>query len=222
MSGRLAGKVWMSALPRKLKPLAAALADIARDDGSNIRPGLRYTAWLLSDEDDAEPETRTIQRGLKELRRLGVLSLVAHEHGGRGYATEYHLHEEKLPQRRPWREAKAAREKGDNLSPIDQERVTTEPEKGDNRDQERVTAEAKKGDTQTPPTVISSLPSSTPANDPAPSGANVGGLSPKEQLVLEWQKAGRMPPAHSINEARENDQIAADLRRRGLLQGVPA
>ena len=47
MSGLLAGKVWQSALDPKLKPLAAALADIASDDGTNIYPSVSYVAWPL-------------------------------------------------------------------------------------------------------------------------------------------------------------------------------
>ncbi|HEY8228217.1 MAG TPA: hypothetical protein VIG25_23305 [Pyrinomonadaceae bacterium] len=48
MSGRLAGKVWASGLAAHLKPLAAAMADIANDDGMSLYPSVAYLGWLLS------------------------------------------------------------------------------------------------------------------------------------------------------------------------------
>jgi hypothetical protein len=48
VSGLLAGKVWLSNLHRKLKPLAATLADIANEDGTSIYPSVEYVARRLS------------------------------------------------------------------------------------------------------------------------------------------------------------------------------
>lgn len=98
MSGLLAGKVWQSNLESHLKPLAAAMADIANDDGSRIYPSVAYLAWLLGKGE------RSVQQGLAELKALGVLQVVAFESGGRNHPTEYHLIEGNLPQRPSWKE----------------------------------------------------------------------------------------------------------------------
>lgn len=100
MSGLLAGKVWQSNLEAHLKPLAAAMADIANDDGTNIYPSVAYLAWLLGKGE------RSVQYGLDELKTLGVIRPVAYDRGGRSRATEYLLSEEKLPKRAPWKETK--------------------------------------------------------------------------------------------------------------------
>src|SRR6266446_7761289 len=97
MSGFLAGKVWQSDLPRKLKPLTAALADIANDDGTSIYPSVAYVAWLLSSS------RRFVQGGMAKLRALGVLEVVANPGGGRSLTVEYRMMEEKLPSRPAWR-----------------------------------------------------------------------------------------------------------------------
>ena len=80
MSGWLAGIVWQSNLPRRLKPVAAALADIANDDGTSIEPSIAYVAWLLGDSGDEGaldpsapvPGERAIQSAIAELRALGL------------------------------------------------------------------------------------------------------------------------------------------------------
>lgn len=98
MSGLLAGKVWQSDLASHLKPVAAAMADIANDDGTSIYPSVEYLAWLLSRKE------RSVQVALAELRELGVIVPVANLLGGRGNPVEYNLIEEKLPKRISWRE----------------------------------------------------------------------------------------------------------------------
>lgn len=97
MSGLLAGKVWQSNLDSHLKPLAAAMADIANDDGSSIFPSVAYLAWLLGKGE------RSVQHGLSELKNLGIIEAVAFERGGRNHTTEYRLIEAKLPYRLPWK-----------------------------------------------------------------------------------------------------------------------
>jgi len=97
VSGFLAGKVWQSDLPRKLKPLAAALADIANDDGTSIYPSVAYVAWLLSSS------KRFVQDGMAKLKTRGVLEVVANAGGGRSLTVEYRMIEEKLPLRQAWR-----------------------------------------------------------------------------------------------------------------------
>jgi hypothetical protein len=98
MSGLLAGKVWQSNLDSHLKPLAAAMADIANDDGTSIFPSVAYLAWLLGKGE------RSVQQGLSELKAVGVIEAVAFEKGGRNHPTEYRLIESALPNRLPWKE----------------------------------------------------------------------------------------------------------------------
>jgi hypothetical protein len=105
MSGLLAGKVWLSGLSSKLKPLAATLADIANDDGSRIFPGVPYVTWRLGWSE------RSTRAGLKALRRLGVLETAIEGGHGPGSLTEYRLVEANLPQRPPWK-------KGANPAPF--------------------------------------------------------------------------------------------------------
>jgi hypothetical protein len=97
MSGLLAGKVWLSDLSPRLKPLAATLADIANDDGTSIYPSVQYVAWRLG------RSKRFVQGGLSQLRRLGVLEVVANSLGGRGLTVEYRMIEKRLPDRPSWR-----------------------------------------------------------------------------------------------------------------------
>lgn len=97
MSGLLAGKVWQSALAPELKPLAAALADIASDDGTSIYPSVEYIGWLLG------KTRRSVQMGLARLRKAEVLLVIGNGKGGRSLSTEYRLIEANLPAREPWK-----------------------------------------------------------------------------------------------------------------------
>lgn len=112
MSGFLAGKVWQSALAPHLKPLAAALADIANDDGTSIYPSVAYVAWLLGRSE------RAIQNGLSDLRAEGILKVEGHGCGGKGHPTEYRLIESALPRRPPWKEHRQT--KGETVAPFEQ------------------------------------------------------------------------------------------------------
>lgn len=128
MSGLLAGKIWQSNLSSHLKPLAAAMADIANDDGSSIFPSVAYLAWLLGKGE------RSVQQGLSELKSLGIIEAVAFEKGGRNHPTEYRLIETHLPYRIPWKELK----KGATSAPFVSEKGATGDIKGCNSEQERV------------------------------------------------------------------------------------
>lgn len=110
MSGLLAGKIWQSGLDPHLKPLAAALADIANDDGTSIYPSVAYVAWLLGRSE------RSVQTGLAELRKSCVLKVVAYRYGGRGNTTEYRLIEDNLPKRASWKQYRA--QKGAAFAPF--------------------------------------------------------------------------------------------------------
>lgn len=128
MSGLLAGKVWQSNLSSHLKPLAAAMADIANDDGSRVFPSVAYLAWLLGKGD------RSVQNGLAELKSLGIIEAVAYEKGGRNHPTEYHLIESNLPYRAPWKDVR----KGATSAPFAEIKGAVSDNKGCSFEQERV------------------------------------------------------------------------------------
>jgi len=174
MSGFLAGKVWQSDLVPSLKPLAAALADIANDDGTSIYPSVEYVAWLLGKGE------RTVQRGLAELKQIGVLEVVAYRSGGRGHATEYRLIEGRLPKRPSWRQSHV-KKKGAILAPFP-ERVNgdTRDTKGDVSEPERVQLSTVKGERScTPPAkeTSSNRPLTRPSVNNALSGERYASAS---------------------------------------------
>ncbi len=98
MSGLLAGRVWHSALDASLKPLAACLADEGNDLGANIYPSIAFLAWKLSVSE------RSVQRGMADLRRMGIIREVGKKKFGRIFLPVYFLDVKKLPSRRPWAE----------------------------------------------------------------------------------------------------------------------
>ncbi len=106
MSGLLAGKVWQSALPADLKPIAAALGDIGNDDGTNIYPSIPYICWLLGRSE------RSVRGWLSALRQLGVLEIVGDvtdpKKLGAGYGAEYILRSDRLPARDSWGKTRKA------------------------------------------------------------------------------------------------------------------
>lgn len=146
MSGFLAGKVWQSNLAPHLKPLAAALADIANDDGTSIYPTVAYVAWLLG------RSTRAVQTGLAELRELKVLQLVR-KGGGRRRTTEYQLVEHALPLRSPWK---------DTVKAVNPETVAGFPGKGAVCDIEALKSETETMKPASPPSDPLQEPSKEP------------------------------------------------------------
>jgi hypothetical protein len=155
MSGLLAGKVWQSDLSSHLKPLAAALADIANDDGTSIYPSVAYVAWLLG------KGRRSVQLGLSELRDLGIIEAIGNEKGGRGQATEYQLIEAKLPKRITWQELR----KGAKNAPFTEPKGATDDDKGRNFEHERAHSTTERVKPVTPDP---SVPVSQPLGEPLP------------------------------------------------------
>lgn len=64
---------------------ALAYADHAHDDGTSIRPSVKYIAKKTRQSE------RTVQRYLSSMRRSGWLEIVRFARGGRGFATEYRI-----------------------------------------------------------------------------------------------------------------------------------
>jgi len=101
MSGFLAGKVWQSALPGTLKPLAACLADFANEaDGGGVHPSNEYLQWLLN------VSHSTIQRQMVKLKEMKILVAVENAAGGRSKIPIYRLDVNALPKRKTWQELK--------------------------------------------------------------------------------------------------------------------
>lgn len=161
MSGLLAGKVWQSDLASHLKPLAAALADIANDDGTSIYPSVAYMAWLLG------KERRSVQLGLSQLKALGIIEALGSEKGGRGKPTEYRLLEASLPKRIPWKELR----KGAENAPFTETKGASDDVKGRISQHERAHSTTQRAHSTAPdpsvtvrePLVEPALPFSSPA-----------------------------------------------------------
>lgn len=166
MSGLLAGKVWQSDLASHLKPLAAALADIANDDGTSIYPSVAYMAWLLG------KGRRSVQLGLSELREAQIIEPVGHDKGGRGQPTEYRLIEANLPKRIPWKELRKGAENAPFISERAQPTSPIKPTKGASREAKGRISEHKRAHFSTervkPVTPDPSVTVKEPSVEPSP------------------------------------------------------
>lgn len=165
MSGLLAGKVWLSNLDPRLKPLAATIADIGDDDGTAIYPSVAYIAWRLGISE------RSVQRGLSDLIDMGILKFIglhnyqkgiskpaadSEENVGRGWTREYRLIEARLPSRPPWNKER----KGDKLSPF---REVGSCGKGDTQDAKGCQPRCEKVTAASPESSLSVSEPSEPA-----------------------------------------------------------
>jgi hypothetical protein len=91
MSGALVTQVFDSALPRMLKPIAAALATFADDDGTSMFPSVARVAWMLG------VHPRHARRAVSALRAMGVL--VVRQRPAPGRTTRYYFDAAALPER---------------------------------------------------------------------------------------------------------------------------
>jgi hypothetical protein len=153
MSGLLAGKVWQSDLASHLKPLAAALADIANDDGTSIFPSVAYVSWLLG------KGRRSVQVGLAELREMQIIEPIGSDKGGRGQPTEYRLIEANLPNRISWKDLK----KGAESARFQKTKGATSDTKGRGFEHERAQFSTQRVNSGAPdPSVTVNQPSEEP------------------------------------------------------------
>ncbi|MGC1107110.1 MAG: hypothetical protein WA876_11275 [Candidatus Acidiferrales bacterium] len=166
MSGLLAGKVWHSGLPSLFKPLAACLADEGNDQGEGIYPSIAYLAWKLGTSE------RSVQRGMRGLREIGVICEMSKKKFGRIFLPVYSMDVSKLPYRKPWAEARRG-DTGDVASATgDTDGVTSN---GDG-----VTPVTRRGDTAVSPNPLvdplerpvskegAAQPTAIPATEPLP------------------------------------------------------
>jgi len=86
MSVRQSELAWQLDLSSNRKFVLLELADHADPDGGHVFPSQGFIAMRTG------YSTRQIRRILHELEDLGLIEPVAHGKGGRGMATEYHLH----------------------------------------------------------------------------------------------------------------------------------
>jgi len=86
MSVRQSELAWQLDLSSNRKFVLLELADHADPDGGHVFPSQGFIAMRTG------YSTRQIRRILRELEDLGLIEPVAHGKGGRGMATEYHLH----------------------------------------------------------------------------------------------------------------------------------
>ena len=86
MSGLLMGLTYYYRFTRAQRNVLQALADHAKDDGTDVRPGVDSLAWKL------DGDRRNIQKTMRELEEMGVLVPVSDKAGGRARPTEYEIH----------------------------------------------------------------------------------------------------------------------------------
>lgn len=205
MSAKLSGAVWELALPPTQLLVMLALADHAHDDGSKCYPGVRYLAWKTGRSE------RQVQRALRELEAAGLIAPVAYAAGGRGHATEYHIHIEKGVKKSPFTRL---------------ERVTSSAKKGDILN-EKGDISREKGDilNQKGDIAMSPQPSVEPLKEPSkePSEEEAPGARPDTARARQASVASDARLLRRINDAwKVAHQTNRDLTRRQQLDGLAA
>lgn len=113
-------QVWWLDLTHSKRMMLLALADHAHDDGTQCYPGVRYLAWKTGYSE------RQVRRILASLEANGLIAAQGEKLGGRGHATEYHLHFEKGSKKSPYRP-----KKGDTTTLFGNENGDIREAKGD-------------------------------------------------------------------------------------------
>ncbi len=110
MSIRLMARVWERCLSHAQQSILLALSDHAGDDGSHVYPSLAHIAWKTG------YSARQVKRVIADLRRMGVLEVVAPARRGR--PVEYRVHIEAVPEKSPLRkdDMKALQDRGDAVT----------------------------------------------------------------------------------------------------------
>ena len=93
MSGKLMGELFKRQLTQTQLVVALALADHAKDDGTDVFPGVGYVAWKV------DKSRRQVRRIMRELEALGMLVKVAEAQRHR--PTEYSIDVEALEAKPP-------------------------------------------------------------------------------------------------------------------------
>lgn len=127
MSALLMGRVWDIVLDHQEQAVMLALADHGEHDGTQIFPSVDRLVWKTG------YSRRNVQYVLRRLEEKRLIIPVAHEHGGRGRATEYVMKIENGIPKPPFESKKGAKYDNDTL----------EDEKGAKYDSKRVQSETK-------------------------------------------------------------------------------
>jgi len=157
VSGLLAGKVWQSDLSSDQKPLAACLADQANDQGEGIYSSIAYLAWKLSTSE------RTVQRGMRNLRGMGVIKQQGFKKFGRVFVPIYRFIASNLPARPPWRFKQGDTDDAPSVSPRGGDEVT--------KARDEVPSVARRGDIAVSPKPLEE-PLDRPVREEAASSAS--------------------------------------------------
>ena len=96
MSIQVMAAVWELDLDHTQMLILLAMADHADDQGEHCYPSVARLAHKTSYSE------RQIRRSLRALERSEILVPVAYANGGRGFATEYHIHAEKGVKKSPF------------------------------------------------------------------------------------------------------------------------
>lgn len=145
MSAKLLGMVLEADLPRARKYVLLALADHAKEDGSDVYPSVARIEWMTG---YGERQVRTL---MDELERDGILVLVRQGGYGPQDTNEYRIEAGKLKALRPFREwAKSRKRKGAktatiSLQTLQASRVQNLQQKGAISDEIRVQFSQNKG-----------------------------------------------------------------------------
>jgi hypothetical protein len=100
-------RVWESALPGRLKYVAARIAHIVREDPQDGKPAMQFFMQVGTLAHDLDMDRRSIQRALREMETIGFLAVVERGGGYRrtqdgrcyGVATLYEVRPGRLPMR---------------------------------------------------------------------------------------------------------------------------
>jgi hypothetical protein len=96
MSVKIMSLVWELDIEHSERIILLAMADHANDDGQNCYPSNAYLAWKTGYSE------RSVRRIHRALELTGIITRVAHQEGGRGFATEYRLNVEKGDKKSPF------------------------------------------------------------------------------------------------------------------------
>jgi len=110
MSVKLMGEVWELKLDHATSHVLIAMADHAIDDGSRCFPSVGYLSWKTN------YSIRQMRRIFRNLEDAGIIIPVAHQNGGRGFATEYQLVLAAAPRKESYQGYPSQRD-GTELSP---------------------------------------------------------------------------------------------------------
>ncbi len=154
MSIKLLSQVWTLGLPHSEVLVLMALADHADDDGRRVWPSVAYTAWKTGYGE------RAVRRILRSLQSKRIIEAVAHEKGGRSWATEYWLHLENAVKKAAFQRPSRERTRESIGVSEPQKAAISDTPVGLNGSSES-NFDTVKGGPQTPPTVIE------PSNEPS-------------------------------------------------------